>query len=153
MLFSLLYSRMVLLIVFSRYRVPFGAHGWVFTLINVTFCAKILIERDKSIDECWFIKMNAFSRLWILRLALMIVYFLVVNSRAIKLLKRISHWISLDKTPKPFSPTLLGSSTRLCHRESSNSTPFKTLSRRHSQCKKSVKLFLHLPENPIFFDG
>ena len=51
------------MVVFSRYRMPFGAHGCVSTLMNVTFCAKILIELDKNIDECRFIKMNTFLRL------------------------------------------------------------------------------------------
>ena len=57
-----MYTRMVLMVVFWDYRMPFDAHGCVSTLMNVTFWAKILIERDKSIDECRFIKMNAFSR-------------------------------------------------------------------------------------------
>ena len=52
---------MVLMVVFWHYRMPFDAHGYVFTLMNVTFYAKILIERDKSIEECQFIKMNGFS--------------------------------------------------------------------------------------------
>ena len=52
---------MVLMVVFWGYRMPFDVHGCVSTLMNVTY-AKILIERDKSIDECRFIKMNAFSR-------------------------------------------------------------------------------------------
>ena len=54
---------MVLMVVFWRYRIPFDANGCVSTQMDVTLCAKILIERDKSIDECRFIKMNAFSRL------------------------------------------------------------------------------------------
>ena len=58
-----MYTRMVLMVVFWRYRMPFDAHGCVSILINDTCYAKILIERDKSIDECRFIKMNAFSRL------------------------------------------------------------------------------------------
>ena len=54
---------MVLMVVFWRYRMPFDAQGSVSTLMNVTFYAKVLIECDKSIDECRFIEMNAFSRL------------------------------------------------------------------------------------------
>ena len=71
---------MVLMVVFGRYRMPFDAHGCVSTLLNVTSYAKISIERHKGIDECRFIKMNAFSSLS-LRLALMIVHFLVMNSK------------------------------------------------------------------------
>ena len=58
-----MYSKMVLIVVFWRFRMTFDAHGCVSTLMNVTFYVKILIERDKSIDECRFIKMNALSRL------------------------------------------------------------------------------------------
>ena len=47
-----MYSRMMLMVVFLRYRFRFDAHGCVSALINVTFYVKILIERDKSIDEC-----------------------------------------------------------------------------------------------------
>ena len=43
---------MMLMVVFWRYRMPFDALGCVSTLMNVTFYAKILIESDKSIDEC-----------------------------------------------------------------------------------------------------
>ena len=50
---------MVLMVVFWRYRIPFDTSS---TLMNVTY-VKILIERDKGIDECRFIKMKAFSRL------------------------------------------------------------------------------------------
>ena len=54
---------MELMVVFWRYRMPFDAHGCVCTLMTVNFYAKKkLIERDKSIDECQFIKMNAFLR-------------------------------------------------------------------------------------------
>ena len=64
-----MYTRMVLMAIFWRYRMPFDAHGCVSTLIDVPFYAKILIERDKNIDECRLIKMNAFSRLrvWVWR--------------------------------------------------------------------------------------
>ena len=51
---------MVLMVVSWRYRMSFDAHGCVSTLMNVTFYAKILIERDKSIDECRFIKRTHF---------------------------------------------------------------------------------------------
>ena len=54
---------MVLKVVFWRYRMPFDALGCVSTLMNVLFYARNLVERDKSTDECRFIKMNAFSRL------------------------------------------------------------------------------------------
>ena len=37
------------MVVFWRYKKPFGAHGCVSTLIIVTY-AKVLMERDKSID-------------------------------------------------------------------------------------------------------
>ena len=57
-----MYTRMVLMVVFWCYRMAYDAHGCVSTLMNVTY-AKILIERDKSINECRFIKMNVFSRL------------------------------------------------------------------------------------------
>ena len=78
---------MVLTVVFWRYRMPFDAHVCVSKLINGTLYANNLIERDRSIDGRLFIKMNAFSRLS-LRLALMIVYFLVHN--------RSVHRIGLD---------------------------------------------------------
>ena len=47
--------------IFWGYRMPFDAHGCVSTLMKVTY-AKILIEREKSIDERRFIKMKALSR-------------------------------------------------------------------------------------------
>ena len=40
---------MVLTFVFWRYRMIFDAHGCVFTLMIVTFHAKILIESDKTL--------------------------------------------------------------------------------------------------------
>ena len=52
---------MVLMVVFWRNKMPFDTHRCVSTLMNVTFNAKILIESDKSIDKCRFIKTNAFS--------------------------------------------------------------------------------------------
>ena len=65
---------MVLMVISWHYRMPFDAHGCVSTLVNVIFNAKILIERYKSIYECIFAFMS-------LRLALMIIYFLVMNSK------------------------------------------------------------------------
>ena len=56
-----MYAKMVLMVMSWGYRIPFDAHGCVSMLVNVTFYAKILMERDKCIDECRFIKMNAFS--------------------------------------------------------------------------------------------
>ena len=57
-----MYSRMVLMVVCWRYRMPFDAHGSVFTLMNVTFYVNILIENDKSVNECQLNKMNVFLR-------------------------------------------------------------------------------------------
>ena len=61
-----MYTGMVLMVVFWRYKMLFDAQGCVSTLTNVTLYAKIIIDRDKSIDECRLIKMNAFSclRVW-----------------------------------------------------------------------------------------
>ena len=53
---------MVLMDVFWRYIIPCDAHGCVSTLMNVTY-VNILIERNKSVDESRFIKMNALTRL------------------------------------------------------------------------------------------
>ena len=61
-LFSQMYSRMVLMVVCCRYRTSFDANGFVCTLMNVTFHATTLNERDKSINEYRFDKMNVFSR-------------------------------------------------------------------------------------------
>ena len=58
-----MYTRMMLMVVFWRCRMPFDTHGWEFTLMTITFHAKILTEGDKSIDGYRFIKINAFSRL------------------------------------------------------------------------------------------
>ena len=41
----------VLMIIFWHYRMPFEALGCVSMLMNVTY-VKILIEHDKSIDDC-----------------------------------------------------------------------------------------------------
>ena len=43
-LLSLKYSRMVLMIVRCRYRMPLDTNGWVSTPKNVTFYAKMVIE-------------------------------------------------------------------------------------------------------------
>ena len=61
-LFSLMYSRMVLMVVCCRYRMPFDANGCVSTLMNVTFYAKMVIESDRSVNECRLNKMNVFLR-------------------------------------------------------------------------------------------
>ena len=61
-LFSLMYIRMVLMVVCYRYRMRFDTNGCVSTLINVTFYAKILIESDRSVNECLLNKMNVFLR-------------------------------------------------------------------------------------------
>ena len=54
-----MYTRMVLMVVFWRYRMPFDAH-W-----RVSMLMKKLIERGKNIDENGLIKMDAFKRLWV----------------------------------------------------------------------------------------
>ena len=43
---------MVLMLVCWRYRMPLDANGCVSTLMNVTYHAKMVIESDRSIDEC-----------------------------------------------------------------------------------------------------
>ena len=58
-LFSLMHSRMVLMVV-CRYRMPFGVNGCVSTLMNVTFDAKMLKESDRSVNECRLNEMNVF---------------------------------------------------------------------------------------------
>ena len=60
---------------------PLDANGCVSTLMNVTFYAKMLIESDRSVNECRLNKMNVFLRFTSFRFALMIVNFLVMNSR------------------------------------------------------------------------
>ena len=50
------------MVVCCRYRMPFDANGCVFTPMNVTFDVKTLNERDKSVNEYRFVKMNVFSR-------------------------------------------------------------------------------------------
>ena len=61
-LLPLMYNRMVLVVVCWRYGMPSDANGFVYTLINVTFCANTLVESSKSVNECRFNKMNVFSR-------------------------------------------------------------------------------------------
>ena len=80
-LFSLIYSRMVLMIVCWRYWMPFDANGRRSTLTNITFYAKILIESDKSVNECRLDKMNVFFVLTSLRLTLITIYFVVMTSK------------------------------------------------------------------------
>ena len=53
-------------------------------LMDGIFHAKILNERDKSVNECRLKKINVFFALMSLRLALIIVYFLVMNSKRCK---------------------------------------------------------------------
>ena len=48
------------MVVCCRYRMPFDANGSVSTLMNVAFYAKILIEGDRSVNECRLNKMNVF---------------------------------------------------------------------------------------------
>ena len=61
-LFYLMCSRMVLMVVCCRYRMPFDANGCVTTLMNITFYVKMLIENDRSFNECQLNKMNVFLR-------------------------------------------------------------------------------------------
>ena len=49
---------MVSIVVCCRYRMPFDANGSVSTLMNVAFYVKMLIESDRSVNECRFNKMN-----------------------------------------------------------------------------------------------
>ena len=57
-----MYIRMVLMVVWCRYRMPFDTNGCVSTLMNVNFYAKTLNGRDKSVNAHRFVKMNVFSR-------------------------------------------------------------------------------------------
>ena len=61
-LLSLKYSRMVLMVVYWRYRMPFDANGYISTLMNATFYAKLVIESDRRVNECRLNKMNVFLR-------------------------------------------------------------------------------------------
>ena len=79
-LFSLMYCRTVLMVVCCRYRMLFDVITCVSTLMNATLYTKMLIESDGSVNECRLNKMNVFLRQRVLRLALMIVYFMVMNS-------------------------------------------------------------------------
>ena len=49
-LLSLMYSRMVLMVVCWCYRMPFDANGRVSTLMNVTFYAEMIIESNRSVN-------------------------------------------------------------------------------------------------------
>ena len=59
-LLSLMNSRIVLMVVCWPYRMPLDANGCVSTLMNVTFHAKMVIESDRSVNECRLNKMNVF---------------------------------------------------------------------------------------------
>ena len=56
------YGRMVLMVVCCRYRMLLDTNGCVPTLMNVTFYAKIVIECDRSVNECRLNKMNVVLR-------------------------------------------------------------------------------------------
>ena len=60
---------------------PSDANDCVSMLINVTFSAKSLFERDKSVNELRFNKMKCIFVLMSSRQALLIIYFLVMNSK------------------------------------------------------------------------
>ena len=64
-LFSLFYKRIVLMVVCWCYWKQFNRNGFVSMLMNITFYAKILNERDKSVNERRLDKMNAFSRYYV----------------------------------------------------------------------------------------
>ena len=51
-LLSLMYKRMVLMVVCWCYRMPLDANGTVSTLTNITFYPKMVIESDRSVSEC-----------------------------------------------------------------------------------------------------
>ena len=57
------------------------ANGFVSMLMNVTFHAKVLNERDKSKNECRFKKNERIFALMSSRPVLMIICFLVMNSK------------------------------------------------------------------------
>ena len=59
-LLSLKYSRMVLMVVCCRYRMALDTNGCVSTLMNVN--AKMVIECDRSVNECRWNKMNVVLR-------------------------------------------------------------------------------------------
>ena len=52
----------MLMVVCWHYLMLSDANSCVSILMNVTFYVKILNERDKSVNECRFNKMNVFSR-------------------------------------------------------------------------------------------
>ena len=53
---------MALMVVSWRDWMPFDANGCLSVVMNVTFYEKKLIERENSLNECRFNKMNVFSR-------------------------------------------------------------------------------------------
>ena len=53
---------MLLMVVCWRYRMRFDANGCVSKLMNATFYAKMLIESNRSVNECRLNKMNVFLR-------------------------------------------------------------------------------------------
>ena len=57
-----MYRRMMLMVVCWRYRMPLDVSGCVSTLMNVAFYAKMVIESDRSVNECRLNKMNVFLR-------------------------------------------------------------------------------------------
>ena len=62
-LFSLMYSRMVLTIACCRFSMPFDANGRVFTLMSLSMQKKrMLIQSNKSANEYGLNKMNVFLR-------------------------------------------------------------------------------------------
>ena len=61
-LLSLMYNRMVLIVIQWRYRMPFCGNGRISTLVNATSWAKIINERHKSVNECRFNNMDALLR-------------------------------------------------------------------------------------------
>ena len=75
-----MYSGMVLMVVCCRYRMPFDTNGCVSTLMNVILYAKTSNEHDKSVMRIDLLRWLYF-RVSELKLVLMIVYFLVMNSK------------------------------------------------------------------------
>ena len=62
------------MVVCCRYRMPLDTNGCVSTQMNVTFYAKMVVECYRNVNECHFALTSS-------RLALMILYFLVMNSK------------------------------------------------------------------------
>ena len=54
MLLSLMYTRMVLMVVCWRYRMPFDASGYVSTLVNVDWIKWMLWELKASVNDSIF---------------------------------------------------------------------------------------------------